>query len=201
LESLDSGETISTPSSHEISGGVFPSFVCSTTTPGGNGRGGHLHIGSEVHEAHGSWEPHKRHGVASSTWQELSALLRLLRSFAPVVLQDCTVVARGDARNVFSTLQKGGSGREHLQTVCLDIFALCLEHRLNLRPEWLPRKENERADYLSKIRNVDDFGISPDVSLKSPQHSDHSPSIGSRAPTTLSCSVLTPSFGARALRW
>lgn len=127
---------------------------------GGNGWGGHLHIGLEVHEAHGSWEPHERHGVASSTWRELSALLRLLRSFNPAVLSDCTVVARGDARKVSTILQKGGSGRDHLQTVCLAIFALCLEHCLDLRPEWLPREENERADYLSKIRDVDDFGLS-----------------------------------------
>jgi hypothetical protein len=78
-------------------------------------------------------------------------------------LQLCTVVARGDARNVFLILQKGGSGCEHLQTVCLDIIALCLEHRLDQRPEWLPWEENERADYLSKIRDVDNFGIYPDV--------------------------------------
>lgn len=130
---------------------------------GGNGWGGHLHIGPEVHEAHGSWEPLERHGSASSTWRELSALLRLLRSFCPRLLQDCTVLARGDARNVFSILQKGGSGREHLQQICLEIFAVCLEHRVELRPEWLPREENVRADYLSKIRDVDDFGVSSPV--------------------------------------
>lgn len=101
--------------------------------------------------------------MASSTWQELSALLRLLRSFTPAVLHDCTLLARGDARNVFSILQKGGSAQEHLHTVCLDIFALCLKHRIDLRPEWLPREENARADYLSKVRDVDDFGLSAAV--------------------------------------
>jgi hypothetical protein len=127
---------------------------------GGNRWGGHLHIGPEVHEAHGLWKPLERHGSASSTWQELSALLRLLRSFCPRLLQDCTVLARGDARNVFSILQKGGLGREHLQQICLEIFAVCLEHRVDFRPEWLPREENVRADYLSKIRDVNDFGVS-----------------------------------------
>jgi hypothetical protein len=122
-----------------------------------------VHIGAAVHEAHGSWDSHERHGVASSTWRELSALLRFLRSFAPALLHDCTVVARGDARNVFSILQKGGLGRNHLQALCLEIFSLCLAHCLHLRPEWLPQEENERADYLSKIRDVDDFGISPTV--------------------------------------
>jgi hypothetical protein len=36
---------------------------------------------------------------------------------------------------------------------------VCLEHRIDLRPEWLPREENVRADNLS-IRDVDDFGVS-----------------------------------------
>jgi hypothetical protein len=92
---------------------------------------------------------------------ESCPLLRLLRSFTPSLLHNCTVIARGDARNVYYILQKGGSAREHLETVCLEIFSLCLEHRLDLRPEWLPREENERADYLSKIRDEDNFGISP----------------------------------------
>lgn len=50
---------------------------------GGQGWGGHLEIGSEQHEAHGSWEPHEVHGVALSTWRELTGLLRLLRAFRP----------------------------------------------------------------------------------------------------------------------
>jgi hypothetical protein len=93
----------------------------------------------------------------------LHALLHLLRTFSPRLLHDCTVLARGDARNVFSILQKGGSEREHLQALCLEFFALCLEHWIDLRPKWLPREDNVRADYLSKIRDVDDFGMSPAV--------------------------------------
>ncbi|GAQ91382.1 DNA Adenine methyltransferase [Klebsormidium nitens] len=129
---------------------------------GGQGWGGHLDIGSEQHKAHGSWEPHEVHGVASSTWRELTGLLRLLRAFRPL-LSDCTVVARGDALNVFSILSKGGSAKEHLQSVCLELFSLCSEQRIELRPEWLPREENARADYLSKVRDVDDFGLSAEA--------------------------------------
>jgi hypothetical protein len=126
---------------------------------GGQGWGGHLEIGSEQHEAHGSWEEHEVHGVTSSTWRELTGLLRLLRAFQPL-LGDCSVIARGDALNVFSILSKGGSAKEHLQTICLELFAFCAELRIKLRPEWLPREENEHANYLSKIRDVDDFGLS-----------------------------------------
>jgi hypothetical protein len=73
------------------------------------------------------------------------------------------VLARGDALNVYTILSKGSSAKAHLQSVCLDLFAFCSEHRIELRPKWLPREENERADYLSKVRDVDDFGLSADT--------------------------------------
>lgn len=129
---------------------------------GGHGWGGHLEIGTEQHEAHGAWEAHEEHGVASSTWRELTGLLRLLRAFR-LLLSDCTVIARGDALNVFCILSKGGSAKEHLQSICLELFAFCSEQSIELRPEWLPREENIRADYLSKDRDVDDFGLSPET--------------------------------------
>jgi hypothetical protein len=129
---------------------------------GGQGWEGHLGIGSKQHEAHGSWEPHEVHGIASSTRRELTGLLRLLRAFRPF-LSDCSVLARGDALNVYTILLKGGSAKAHLQSVCLDLFAFCSEHRIELHPEWLPREENERADYLGKVRDVDDFELSADT--------------------------------------
>jgi hypothetical protein len=127
---------------------------------GGQGWGGYLQIGAAFHQAHGSWAPDEVHAVRSSTWRKLSALLRLLRVFRHL-LSDCTVIARGDAQNVFWILFKGGSALEHIQMVCLKIFQHCLKLRIDLQPEWLPREENEFADYLFKIRDVDDFGLAP----------------------------------------
>jgi hypothetical protein len=89
-------------------------------------------------------------------------LLWLLRAFRPF-LSNCSVVVRGDALNVFSIPSKGGSAKEHLQSICLELFAFCSDRRIELRPEWLPREENARADYLSKIRDVDDFGLSAET--------------------------------------
>jgi hypothetical protein len=127
---------------------------------GGQGWGAHLQIGSEIQEAHSSWKPHEEHAIASSTWRDLTALFRLLRAFKPFI-SNCTVVARGDARNVFWILTKGGLSKENIHEVCLALFSLCLERQIDLRAEWIPRDENQRADYLSKIRDSDDFGLSP----------------------------------------
>jgi hypothetical protein len=73
---------------------------------GGQGWGDHLQIGSEIQEAHGSWESHEEHDVASSTWRELTALLRLLRAFQPFI-SDCTVVARGGCSERFLDSHQG----------------------------------------------------------------------------------------------
>lgn len=127
------------------------------------GWGGHLIVVGKHHKAHGSWAPGELHGEKSSTWRELQGLLRFLRSVIHL-LEGSTVVARGDNMNVYFILRKGGTSSPELHSICLDIFWLCLDHNLELVPEWVPREENERADYLPlfKIQDVDDFGISPD---------------------------------------
>jgi hypothetical protein len=73
------------------------------------------------------------------------------------------VVARGDALNVFFLLQRGGSKAEHLQDICLRLFWFCHDHQIELIPEWIPREQNQLADYLSKVEEVDDFGLQPSM--------------------------------------
>jgi hypothetical protein len=120
---------------------------------GGQGWGGHLQIGSAHHE---------EHAVTSSTWRKLTALLCLLRAFDKL-LSDCTIIARGDAQNVFWILSKGGSPEKHIQAVCLDIIWLCVERRIDPWAEWIPRDENQLADYLSKVWDSDDFRLSTEA--------------------------------------
>jgi hypothetical protein len=122
------------------------------------GWGGHLLVDGVMYEAHGSWAPRELHGEKSSTWRELQGLLLALRSVAPVLVGSA-IVARGDNMNVYFILRKGGTSSPNLQAICLKIFWLYLDS--NLIPEWVPRKENEQADYLSKIQDVDDFGLNP----------------------------------------
>lgn len=160
---------------------------------GGQGWGGHLQIGLNRHEAHGSW-PHEEHALTSSTWQELNALLRLLRAFEKFLLH-CTVVARGDAQIVFWILSKGGSPKEHLQAVCLEIFWLYVERHIDLRAEWILRTENQLADYLSKVRDKDDFGPSTAPSPSLHPASARAQSIASPASITQSSPDLTRSTG------
>jgi hypothetical protein len=44
-----------------------------------------------------------------------------------------------------------GSMKCHLQDIALDIYNQCLNYNLSLDVEWIPRTENERADFFSRI--------------------------------------------------
>lgn len=64
-----------------------------------------------------------------------------------------------DNQNVVSIINKGS--RKHvLQCIAIDIFSICLRNNLTVDIEWIPRTLNEKADYLSRILDHDDWGIS-----------------------------------------
>ena len=45
----------------------------------------------------------------------------------------------------------------------MDIFKVCLSNSILIEIEWVPRNNNERADYLSRIEDFDDWGISEEL--------------------------------------
>ena len=45
----------------------------------------------------------------------------------------------------------------YLQAEAVKIFTLCRSHALCIEPEWIPREQNEIADYLSRIVDCDDW--------------------------------------------
>jgi hypothetical protein len=129
---------------------------------GANGWGGHMVVNGQEHRAHGAWASDEPHRVNLSTWRELEGLSRLLVSFRQFLQgRRVTQTARGDAMNVFHLLNRGGSQAEHLQEICLRIFWFCQQHNILLEPEWISREQNQLADYLSKVKELDDFGLQP----------------------------------------
>ena len=68
-----------------------------------------------------------------------------------------------DNQNVVRKLQVG-SGKAHLQVEALRVFELCVQHQIHFEPEWVPREENQLADYLSRIVDyVDDWYLNPNI--------------------------------------
>ena len=107
--------------------------------------------------AYGQWTTHEAH--QSSTWRELTAVLRVLSAVA-VKLMNFRVRWFTDNQNVARILLVG-SKTALLQATALKIFSLSVQYQIRLEPEWIPRGLNERADYLSRIIDYDDWQLNP----------------------------------------
>ena len=110
-------------------------------------------------EVVGSWtESEKEY---SSSWREIEALNRALRSFGPC-LEGQNIRWFTDNRNVTIIVQKG-SRNIQLQEIALEIHQTCEHYGLCIDPVWIPREQNTKADELSRISDSDDWAISSNV--------------------------------------
>ena len=90
----------------------------------------------------------------SSAWKELTAVKQVLLSLIHI-LPGKRIKWFTDNQNVVSIVGKG-STKTVLQELALDIFSACLKFNVNIDMIWIPRSENDRADYLSIICDHDD---------------------------------------------
>ena len=56
-----------------------------------------------------------------------------------------------------------GSRKPILQEETFAIFTTGVNNQIRQEPEWIPREENEFADYLSRIVDHDDWMLNPAV--------------------------------------
>jgi hypothetical protein len=50
--------------------------------------------------------------------------------------------------------------KENLQAIAMSIFSICLINGISIEIQWIPREGNTQADYLSKIIDYEDWGVS-----------------------------------------
>ena len=99
--------------------------------------------------------------LQSSTWRELEAVHRVLHDLREAIegniVQWCT-----DNQNVVRIIETGietGSKKASLQDVAISIFAFCKKAHIELEMKWIPRTVNEKADFLSRCVDSDDWSI------------------------------------------
>ena len=102
--------------------------------------------------AHGHWNPLE--AQQTSTWHELRAVRLVLESLI-IKLRNCRVKLFTDNQNVACILQVG-SKTPLLQKEALTVFSLSMSHNASIEPEWIPRNENQLADFISHIQDWDD---------------------------------------------
>ena len=49
----------------------------------------------------------------------------------------------------------------HLQQIAVDIFSFCMTNSVSFQAQWIPRGDNELANYLSRIVDPDDWMLHP----------------------------------------
>ena len=107
----------------------------------------------------GQWSPEE--ASQSSTWRELRGVHLVLRAFGPK-LKNSRVRWFTDNQNVVRIVLYG-SRKPILQEEALAIFATGVNNQIRLEPEWIPREENEFANYLSRVVDYDDWMLNPIV--------------------------------------
>ena len=107
------------------------------------------------HVAHGQWLPHE--ATQSSTWRELKAVRLVLESLV-TKLRNQRVRWFTDNQNVCRIITTG-SRKPQLQAEALAIFSASAANNIRIEPEWIPRAENELADYLIRITDYDDWSL------------------------------------------
>lgn len=95
---------------------------------------------------------------SQSTWKELTAVRNVLLSLLDFI-KDKRLKWFTDNQNVVSIITKG-SMKGHLQDISCDIYQSCLRHNISLDVEWVPRTQNENADFISRIIDSDDWSVS-----------------------------------------
>ena len=122
------------------------------------GFGGYI-VETPFNIAHGMWEDSE--SSQSSTWKELTAVKKVLLSLIHL-LANKKVKWFTDNQNVVSIVSKG-STKTVLQNIALNIFGACLKYNVDIDMIWIPRANNDKADYLSRIVDHDDWGISQTI--------------------------------------
>ena len=82
----------------------------------------------------------------------------VIESYAPL-LAHSKVKLFSDNQGAGTIVDKGSPGAI-INQLAIDIFVLVL-HNITLCPQWIPRSENERADFISKFLDKDDWKINP----------------------------------------
>ncbi len=107
----------------------------------------------------GQWTDEE--STQSSICWELAAVWRVIQSVAPK-LTNTRVRWFTDNQN-FARILQVGIRKPWLHAIALKVFSLSVQYLIRLEPEWIPRELNERADYLSRIVDHDDWLLDPAV--------------------------------------
>ena len=85
----------------------------------------------------------------------------VLESLIPKLKNEC-IRWFSDTQNVVRIMEIGSKIPE-LQEEAFVIFSITAWNLIRIEPQWIPRSKNQQADYLSRLRDTDDWMIQPAI--------------------------------------
>ena len=99
-----------------------------------------------------------REASKSSTWWELAAIDFAIESFSSE-LESSHVKWYSD-NQAAAKIVYVGSTKPDLHKLAVKVLGACLRSKIKLEVQWIPRPENEKADFISRlIIDVDDWQL------------------------------------------
>jgi hypothetical protein len=129
----------------------------------------------------------------SSTWRELKAIDLALSCFKNS-FQGKIIKWFTDSQNCVKIVN-AGSMKEKLHSLALSVFSTCVEKGISIDIQWIHRTESEKADYISKMFDFEDWGVTLHFFVFMDQMWDHTRSIVLLALQTQNYTASTPYFG------
>ena len=120
------------------------------------GCGAVISLDSE-HVCHKLWNSSE--ASKSSTWRELAAIDFAIESFSSVLESSYNYVKWYSDSQAAAKIVDVGSMRPDLHKLAFKIFGACLRSKIKMEIQWIPRTENEKADFISRLIDVDDWKL------------------------------------------
>ena len=114
--------------------------------------------------AKGNWSQFD--SAENSTFQELQAISNVILSFnRGSELVGKRILLHTDNQAVFFILNKGGSRNATIHALCKEFLWYCISSNIDIHANWIPREQNQLADFYSEHVDSSDWKLRRDVFL------------------------------------
>jgi len=144
-----------------------PPFIITTDASGNNPRNNGAwaawtYIHGQIAIARGAWL--RETDKDASAYLELETIHNAILSFQRInILSKRRVRVRTDSQNVFYVITNSRSKSDKLHMLFKQVYWLCFRNNIELEAEWIPREQNEFADWYSKLVEPHDVQLNPTI--------------------------------------
>jgi ribonuclease HI len=119
-------------------------------------------MGGKIAVARGQWM--EETDKTSSAHLELKAIQNTIISLnMNKELQGKNILIKTDSQAVYNIIRAAGSRAPQLHDIFKELFWYALSESFSIKATWIPREENELADFYSKLIDSGDVKLNPDI--------------------------------------